>query len=194
MSPSRSGIFPGAAAIPQSLQFPTTTVIVLAQFSATLSDGTSLSASSNPALGTTVAPILGNAPGSLTFVQQPTAAIAGVALTPAVTVSLPGGGTGAVTLTSNPAGVTVTASAVSGVATFNNLIFNTSGSYTLTATTTGFASATSSPLTIAAAAPGKLSFLQPATNGTAGIALANPVTVQIQDALAIPPPQPQASP
>ncbi|HEY3838260.1 MAG TPA: FG-GAP-like repeat-containing protein, partial [Bryobacteraceae bacterium] len=53
-----------------------------------------------------------------------------------------------VTLTSNPAGVSTTVNAVNGVATFSNLVFNTAGTYTLTATSTGLPSATSNSFNV----------------------------------------------
>jgi len=60
------------------------------------------------------------------------------------------GSTAQVTISSSPAGVsgTLTANAVNGVATFNNLAFSSSGTYTLTATVTGLASVTSSSIAI----------------------------------------------
>jgi hypothetical protein len=194
---------PGAAIIPLTLQFPDTTTITSAQFNATLSASTAtlagnptpqnlatttISVSLTPAAPGAIVPIIVDAepPFNLSFVQQPTTAVAGVALSPAVTVQLSGGGSAAVTLTSNPAGITATANTVSGVATFSNLVFNTAGSYTLTATANGVPSATSNSFTVSAAAPAKLSFLQPATNGIAGTALAPAVTVQIQDAFSNP--------
>src|SRR5208337_3783625 len=49
------------------------------------------------------------------------------------------GSSARVTISSSPAGVggTLTATAVNGVATFNNLAFNETGTYTLSATVTG---------------------------------------------------------
>jgi hypothetical protein len=60
------------------------------------------------------------------------------------------GSTAQVTISSSPAGVsgTLTVNAVNGVATFSNLVFNTSGSYTLTAAVSGLTAVTSSSITI----------------------------------------------
>jgi hypothetical protein len=53
-------------------------------------------------------------------------------------------------MTSNPAGVsgTTTVSATGGAATFGNLAFSAPGTYTLIASSSGLASATSSPISI----------------------------------------------
>ena len=190
---------PGAAALPLSLKLPSTTTITSATFSATLSASTAnlvgntapqnlsttaISVSLTPASAGSVVPILVDAepPLSLSFLQQPSNALAGLALAPAVTVQSQGNPTASVTVTSNPAGVSATVTAVNGIATFSNLIFNTAGSYTLIASATGTAPAASNGFTISPAAPAKISFLQQGVNGTAGIALASPVSVQLLDA------------
>jgi hypothetical protein len=58
----------------------------------------------------------------------------------------------AVTISSTPAGVsgTLTVNAVNGVATFSNLDFTTSGTYTLSASATGLSGATSTSISVAA--------------------------------------------
>ena len=56
----------------------------------------------------------------------------------------------AVTMTSSPAGVSAMVNAVSGFATFRNLVFDTPGAYTLTATSAGLTAAASSLFTISA--------------------------------------------
>jgi hypothetical protein len=75
---------------------------------------------------------------------------------------------------------TVSAAAVNGVATFNNLVINAAGSYVLRATDTnagldpGYA-----PFTVNG--PVKLAFAQQPTNTTAGTAISPPVTVAVED-------------
>ena len=94
----------------------------------------------------------------LQFGAGPVSVVAGAAMAP-VTVrvldsngNLNNGANNSVTLTSSPAGVSQTAAAVSGVATFSNLVFNTPGNYTLTAGASGFASVTSGSFSVGAAA------------------------------------------
>jgi hypothetical protein len=60
------------------------------------------------------------------------------------------GSTASVTISSTPAGVggTLTVNAVNGVATFSDLILNTSGTYTLTAASSGLSSVNSSSITV----------------------------------------------
>jgi hypothetical protein len=57
-----------------------------------------------------------------------------------------------VTINSAPAGVsgTLTVNAVNGVATFSNLVFTTTGTYTLTASVSGLTAVTSSLISIGA--------------------------------------------
>ncbi len=108
------------------------------------------------------------APGAavkLAFVQQPTEAVAGQAITPAVTVrvldvndNLVTAGTVSVAIAigTNPGtgtlSGTLTVVAVSGVATFSDLSINQAGTgYTLQATASGLTTATSSAFNITAA-------------------------------------------
>jgi hypothetical protein len=62
------------------------------------------------------------------------------------------GSTAQVTISSSPTGVsgTLTVNAVNGVATFNNLVFNATGTYTLLASATGLATLTSTSISISA--------------------------------------------
>src|SRR5262249_40147830 len=130
---------------------------------------------------------------SLAFTQQPTNGETGVALTPAVTVSVrdqfgntfTGDSSSAVTLTlssgtfvggSNTATATVSA----GVATFANLALSAPGTYTLTATDGSLTGATSSSFTIQT--PTQLAFTQQPGNGVVGSPLTPPVAVAVQDA------------
>jgi hypothetical protein len=94
------------------------------------------------------------------------------------------GSTASITISSAPAGIsgTLTMNATAGVATFNTLQFNTAGSYTLTAMSTGLTSATSTPIAISAGPATKLVFTtEPPATGTVNTAIGN-VVVQVQDA------------
>jgi hypothetical protein len=97
-------------------------------------------------------------PAKLVFLQQPTSAIAGAAITPAITVRLLDAGNNLVTTATNPVDIailnnagpggilsgTTQRNAVSGVATFNNLSIDKTGTgYTLAATSGSMTSATS---------------------------------------------------
>src|SRR5262249_49140065 len=96
----------------------------------------------------------------LAFLQQPTSANAGVAISPAVTVAVEdiNGNTvpidsSAVTLTLSSGTFangsdTVTGSAVNGVATFGSLVLNAPGPYTLAASDGSLTGATSNAFTI----------------------------------------------
>jgi autotransporter-associated beta strand protein len=112
--------------------------------------------------GSAVIPIVPAAASQLVFSQQPGGSIIGTTLNPAVVVQLldPFGNlstsTASITMTiaSGPggggfsAGSTTTVSAVSGVATFSNLAFNTAGTYTITAASTTLTPATSNSFPI----------------------------------------------
>jgi len=90
-----------------------------------------------------------------------------------------------VTIASTPTGVSgkLTVSASSGVATFSNLLLNTLGSYTLTATSGTLTSATSNSISISSGPPSKLVFTTgPPSTGTAGTSLSPAVVVTVEDA------------
>jgi hypothetical protein len=84
----------------------------------------------------------------LVFSAEPRATVAGNSLPP-VTVSVvdavgnPTSAAVPVSLTSNPAALSATMTSVNGLATFNNLAFNQSGAYALTAASPGLTSVTS---------------------------------------------------
>src|SRR5205814_793113 len=139
----------------------------------------------------TLTEIVGAA-NKLAFSQQPTDTTAGSAFSPAVTVliqdqfgnpttsgatvgisiSVPGVFTGASTLS---------VSASSGIATFNNLVPTKAGAnFTLSAASGVLTGATSSTFNVNAAAAAKLAFIAQPTNTTAGSAVSPAVTVQIQ--------------
>ena len=78
-------------------------------------------------------------------------------------------------------GSTTSVAAVNGVATFNTLILNTTGTYTFTATTPGLTLATTANIAISPAAASKVAFTQVPTTGTAGTAL-TAIQATVQDA------------
>jgi hypothetical protein len=91
--------------------------------------------------------------------------------------------TAPVTISSTASGVTgtLTVNAVNGVATFSNLILNTSGTYALIAASPGLTSGASTLIVIGPGQATQLVFTtEPPANGTAGTAFG--ATVQVQDA------------
>ncbi len=130
------------------------------------------------------------------FVQQPSNAVAGAAISPSVTVAIQDANgntvttnTSTVTLAigTNPGsgtlGGTVSVAAVAGVATFSNLSINKTGTgYTLAASDGALTGATSGAFNITAGAATKLAFVQQPSNALAGAAISPSVTVAIQDA------------
>ena len=132
------------------------------------------------------------ASSKLAFTQQPTQTVAGVAISPAVTVAVENAG-GSVITTDNSlvtltistgsfanGSTTVTAQAVSGVATFSNLVIDTAGSYNLTASDGALPPAQSNPFNIVAQAS-QLVFTQQPNNTYAGEAVNPSVTVSLED-------------
>ena len=132
----------------------------------------------------------------LVFTVQPVSTTAGSAITPAVRVTARDAqgntvdtftGTVSVAIAANPAGGTLSGTkavaAGAGVATFAGLSIDKTGSgYTLTATATGVAGATSAPFTITPGPATQLRFtLQPSTT-TAGTGIAPAVEVTVRDA------------
>ena len=93
-----------------------------------------------------------------------------------ITLSVASGPSGVVSCTSN------TGAASSGTASFSGCSIAKSGTYTLQATASGFAPATSASLVIATGPASKLSFSQQPTNATAGVVISPAVTVRIEDA------------
>jgi hypothetical protein len=133
----------------------------------------------------------------LAVIVQPTNATSGAAITPAVQVEVDDGAgnrvttsTASITLTigANPGtatlGGTVTASAVSGVATFSNLTLNKIGTgYTLVAAATGLTSSTSSAFNVLVGAASAVAFaVQPPSSATVGSALSPSLQVTVRDA------------
>ena len=142
------------------------------------------------------APFVVNAgsPAELAFGQQPTKGTAGTAINPSVTLTVAdkfgnavnsGASVVTVSIHSGPGGFdssSVTqATIVNGVATFNSLIFDTAGSYTLTASDGGLTSGTSTTFVIGAGSAASLAFSQQPTSSLAGTAIGPAVTVQVED-------------
>jgi hypothetical protein len=124
---------------------------------------TIMDAAADSGTGTRVTPLAPPVATALTFTQQPTNGLTGVPLTPAVTVAVQDqyGNTFAdasgstVTLTLNDGtfadgGNSATASVVNGVATFDDLVIDAAGTYTLIASDGSLAGAVSDSFTIAA--------------------------------------------
>jgi alpha-tubulin suppressor-like RCC1 family protein len=135
-------------------------------------------------------------PTKLAFTVQPAAVASGIAISPAVSVTVQDAQGSVVTGAStsitaavgtNPAGGTlsgtVTVGTVSGVATFSNLRLDKAGvGYTLTAAAAGLTGATSTPFNVTLPAS-KLAFVvQPGTT-PGGFAITPAVQVAVQDSL-----------
>jgi hypothetical protein len=131
----------------------------------------------------------------LVFTVQPSNAVAGSAVTPAVQVAVQDAQSNTVTtattsitvtIGTNPASGTLagttTVAAVNGVATFSTLSLNTAGTgYTLTATATALTAATSGAFNISVGAAAKLVFAIQPSNAVAGAAITPTVQVAVQD-------------
>ncbi len=121
------------------------------------------------------------AASQLVFTIQPASGTAGQPLTPAPVVTIQDQFANTVNSTAPVTIGATTVNATNGAAAFPNLVFNTAGNYTLSATSPGLANATSNPFTVAAGAGSKLVFTtQPPATVTAGAAFG--AVVQIQDA------------
>jgi alpha-tubulin suppressor-like RCC1 family protein len=142
-------------------------------------------------------------PKQLAFTVQPSDAVAGHEISPAVQVTLEDisghrvrGSTDAITLAlgTAPSGAalsgTVTVNAVDGVATFSGLSINRADpGYTLVASMTGLASTTSGPFAVTAGAPAQLAFTAvPSGEVMAGKTFTPAVVVTIEDSLGNPVP------
>ena len=159
-------------------------------YTLTATDG-SLTGATSSAFNMTAA-----AASKVVFTTQPSNAVAGASISPAVQVSVedaygnvvtsdnssvtvaigtnPGGGT---------LGGTLTVAAVNGVATFSNLSINKAGTgYTLTATDGSLTGATSSSFNITPAAASKVVFTAQPSNTAAGASISPAVQVSVEDA------------
>ena len=131
----------------------------------------------------------------LTFAVQPTSAVAGVVLSPAVTVRIEDAfgnlvTTSAATVSAaltTPGGATLsgttTVTATGGVATFTSLSVNKTGSYTLTASSTALTASFSSSFTISHAATATLTYTTQPSGSTGGISFASQPVVTLKDSL-----------
>jgi uncharacterized repeat protein (TIGR03803 family) len=123
---------------------------------------------------------------------QPSSVTAGVADSPSIVVDVEDqfnnivtGDSSNVTLAiaSGPGAIsgTDTVAASSGVATFSNVILDTAGSYTLTASDGSLTTATSGSFTVSAASASQVAFSQQPTGITAGGTISPGVTVDVED-------------
>ena len=131
-------------------------------------------------------------PVNLVFTTQPTTTSAGSAVSTTV-VKIEDSFGNVITSSSDPVTLTPvgpgafdpsstpTVNAVNGVATFSNLILDTSGSYTLSASSTDGATGTSHAFTVSPLAATHLAFSQAPANVTAGTVQVPNVQVQAQD-------------
>ena len=140
-------------------------------------------------------------PAKLAFVQQPSNALTGATMSPAVTVAVQDSNGNTLTSATNPVTLaltsgsgltgTLTATPKNGVATFSNLSIGTAGSYTLSATSPSLTSATSAGFSITAGGssplpptplpPAKLAFVQQPTSALTGATISPAVTVAVED-------------
>ena len=139
--------------------------------------------------------ITAGAASRLSFTTQPGGGTSNTAWTtqPTVTVQDAYGNTVTTATTqitlaiTTPAGANLTCTAnpqnaAAGIDVFAGCRIDKAGTYTLTATATGLASATSNSFTITAGAANKLAFTTQPTNKVAGFAITPAVTVTVQDA------------
>jgi hypothetical protein len=135
-------------------------------------------------------------PAKLAFVQQPSNALIGATISPAVTVAVQDSNGNTLTSATNPVTLaltsgsgltgTLTATPKNGIARFSNLSVSAAGSYTLSATGTSLASATSTGFSITAGGsaplpPAKLAFVQQPSNALTGTTISPAVTVAVED-------------
>ena len=138
--------------------------------------------------------VVAGAPALLAFGSQPTNALAGNAIAPAVTVQIQdalGNLTASaanvtIAIGTNPGGGTLagtaTVAAVGGIATFANLSIDKVGTgYTLAASSAGVAGAASNAFNITAGAAAKLVYGQQPTNTVSGQAITPAITLMITD-------------
>jgi hypothetical protein len=193
------GVNPGSGTLAGTLMEPVTGGI------ATFSDlsidkpgtGYTLIATSTGLTGaTSVAFDIATRPTHLAFAVHPTGTVAGMAITPAVTVQVEDSANNIVTgdnsdevtmaIGTNPGGGTLsgtlTLTVHNGVATFSDLSINKSGTgYTLTATTVGLTGDSSAKFDITPATADHLFLLQQPTNTIAGEAITPAIEVEILD-------------
>jgi Chitobiase/beta-hexosaminidase C-terminal domain len=155
-----------------------------------------LTGSSSGVASSTLTIASANPPAKLAFVQQPSNALTGATMSPAVIVAVQDSNGNTLTSATNPVTLaltsgsgltgTLTATPQNGVATFSNLSIGTAGSYTLSATSSSLTPATSAGFSITAAAstplpPAKLAFVQQPTSASTGATISPAVTVAVED-------------
>jgi hypothetical protein len=171
-------------------------IATFTDLSINLSGSKTLSASS-PGLTTGVSTTFTISAGAATrivFVQQPTNTLAGAAITPAVTVQLKdaqgnnvrtAGISTSISLSSGTgalAGTIPQLTDASGIAAFNNLVINLSGTKRLTASSGSLASAISDTFKISAATASRLEFTTNPGGGSSGVPFAVQPAVTLEDA------------
>jgi autotransporter-associated beta strand protein len=155
-------------------------------YTLTANDGSLTSATSS---SFTVTPA---AAAKVVYGVQPSDVTAGVANSPSITVAVEDqfgnivtsdGSDVTLSLASGPGSLTgtLTVAASSGVATFNNVILDTSSVYTLTASDGSLTSATSSSFTVTPAAAAKVVYGVQPSDVTAGVANSPSITVAVED-------------
>ncbi|MGO9855019.1 MAG: beta strand repeat-containing protein [Acidimicrobiales bacterium] len=139
--------------------------------------------------------ITGGQATQLVFVQGPTNTTAGLAISPAVTVQAEdqydnpvgdGGATVTIAVHSGPGGFTSSTTSVpttlGGLGTFSNLVLDTAGNYTITASSSPLTPVTSGPFTVNAGPAYAINVVSgtPQT-ATQGQGFANPLVVKVTD-------------
>ncbi len=134
--------------------------------------------------------VVAGAPDTISFEQQPTAAVAGVSISPAVTVRVRDSFGNAVagenvTLTLIGSGTLTGGGAIAsdanGLATFGALSVDTAGTKQLVASSGALTPVTSDAFAITSGAAATLAFEQQPTAAVAGVAISPAVTVRVRD-------------
>ena len=134
-------------------------------------------------------------PTRLAFVIQPTNAVAGQSISPFVQIAIQDNSGNIVTSANDPVTIsisnnsggstlsgTLTQNAVGGIATFNDLSLNRSGTgYTLAATSGSLTSSTSGAFDITFAAAAQLAFTTNPTDAPPNAVIVPPIQVEVQD-------------
>ncbi|MGD0387444.1 MAG: hypothetical protein ABSC42_00700 [Tepidisphaeraceae bacterium] len=155
-------------------------------YTLTASDGSLTSATSNSFT------VSAAAAAKVVYGVQPSNVTAGVANSPSIVVDVEDQFGNIVTtnssnvtlaVASGPGSLsgTVTVAASSGIATFSNIILDTAGNYTLTASDGSLTSATSNSFTVSAAAASKVVYGVQPSNVTTGVAENPSIVVDVED-------------
>ena len=133
-----------------------------------------------------------NTADHLAILQGPTRTLAGQAISPGVTVAIDDAYGNLTTSTANvtisatgnsafTGASTTTVAAINGIATFSNLILTKTGSYTLTASSSGLGTVASSAFSVTPNVQDHVAWLIQPANGVAGTAIGT-VSARIEDA------------